>query len=72
MGALDAVHARMMTTVSIAVPSSGTSIAAIVRPAAATAVLPQVSMARPRNSAVISAIAVRWYTGRIWSIEKIR
>jgi hypothetical protein len=69
---LDAVHARMMTTASIAMPSSGTSTAAIVRPAAATGVLPHVTIPRPTASTAISAIAVRWYTGVIWSIEKIR
>jgi hypothetical protein len=57
---LDAVHARMMTTVSIATPSSGTSIVATAHPVAATAGLPQWSIPRPRNSHVSSVIAVRW------------
>ena len=62
----------MMTTASIAMPSSGTSTAAIVRPAAATGVLPHEFIPRPTSSAATSVSAVRWYTGRIWSIEKIR
>jgi hypothetical protein len=62
----------MMTTASMAMPSSGTSIAAIARPAAATVALPQLHIARPRNSPTSSVMAVRRYTGRSLSIEKIR
>jgi hypothetical protein len=69
---LDAVHARMMTTASMATPSSGTSIVAMPHPAAATRVLPHEFIARPTHSAAIRVIAVRWYAGRIFSIEKMR
>jgi hypothetical protein len=69
---LDAVHARMMTTASMATPSSGTSIVAIARPAAATVVPPQLCIPRPTSSAATSDSAVRWYAGRICIIEKIR
>jgi hypothetical protein len=62
----------MMTTASIATPSSGTSTVASPRPTAATAGGPQLSMPRPAISAATSVIAVRWKTGRSWSIEKIR
>jgi hypothetical protein len=62
----------MMTTASIATPSSGTSIAAMARPAAATGGLPQLCMARPANSITSKTITERWHIGRSPSIEKIR
>jgi hypothetical protein len=62
----------MMTTASMATPSSGTSIAAMPRPAAATAGPLQLCIARPANSITSKAIAERWYAGRSPSIEKIR
>ena len=62
----------MMTTASIATPSSGTSIAAIALPAAATPALPQLCIPRPPSSAATSVSAVRWYAGRNCIIEKIR
>jgi hypothetical protein len=60
----------MMTTDSIATPSSGTSIAAAWWPSAAAG--PKLSIHSATPSAPTSEIALRWYMAGIPIAEKIR